>query len=471
MAGKKRCRIIANDCFEVTSDQISHVDYIIMNPPFSNADKHILHVYDIAPPKCKIISLLNTRTLKNLHSESRQRLANLVGENGSREDLGEAFSSAERETDVEVSLIKIVKRGEGYEEEFHDFFMEDEAEAQTGPGVMSYNVIRDIVNRYVEAVKIFDKQLETAAQLNYLTKEFLREKIDYSVSVDRADVPVTRNNFKKELQKAGWLYLFEKMNMEKYLTKGLKDELNKFVEKQASVPFTMRNIYKMFEIVVGTNAGRMDKAILEVFESVTRHSADNQYNIEGWKTNSHYMLNQRFILNCIVSRDNKEVKPYWWSNGNFQMVEDLNKALCFLTGKNYSDMISLETFMRNKYFLIKDGAFLNDPEFEYDIKISSNKLGEWNGIETQQKKIYGSEIYERTLEWGQWTEWGFFRIKPYKKGTMHFEFLDENVWALFNQKVASLRGWNLPEQKTKTKYQQRQAGEDKQRKGYARKVA
>jgi hypothetical protein len=40
---------------------------------------------------------------------------------------------------------------------------------------------------------------------------------------------------------------------------------------------------------------------------------------------------------------------------------------------------------------------------------------------------------------------GFFRIRGYKKGTMHFEFLDEEVWAKFNQAVADIRGWHLPQ--------------------------
>ncbi|WP_438823232.1 DUF4942 domain-containing protein, partial [Prevotella histicola] len=41
----------------------------------------------------------------------------------------------------------------------------------------------------------------------------------------------------------------------------------------------------------------------------------------------------------------------------------------------------------------------------------------------------------------------YFRIKAFKKGTMHFEFLDENIWMKFNQEVAKLRGWVLPKRK------------------------
>ena len=38
---------------------------------------------------------------------------------------------------------------------------------------------------------------------------------------------------------------------------------------------------------------------------------------------------------------------------------------------------------------------------------------------------------------------GFFRIRGYKKGTMHFEFLDEDVWNKFNYEVARIKGWQL----------------------------
>ena len=41
----------------------------------------------------------------------------------------------------------------------------------------------------------------------------------------------------------------------------------------------------------------------------------------------------------------------------------------------------------------------------------------------------------------------FFRIKAFKKGTMHFEFLDEDIWMKFNQTVAKLRGWSLPKKR------------------------
>ncbi len=39
---------------------------------------------------------------------------------------------------------------------------------------------------------------------------------------------------------------------------------------------------------------------------------------------------------------------------------------------------------------------------------------------------------------------------------MHFEFTDEEIWAKFNQRVAKLKGYPLPE-KTKQKAERRAA--------------
>jgi hypothetical protein len=50
---------------------------------------------------------------------------------------------------------------------------------------------------------------------------------------------------------------------------------------------------------------------------------------------------------------------------------------------------------------------------------------------------------------GEWYTWGFFRFRAYKKGTVHFEFLDEEVWAAVNARYARIKGQVLPEQLAK----------------------
>ena len=455
-----KCRIIADDFLTLTSDQVSHVDFIIMNPPFSRAADHINHAWKITPPGGKLIALCNSETIKNKYSKSREELGEAINRYGNAVDLGDCFSDSERKTGVNVSMVILDKPGENTNE-FEGFFMEEDTEEKTGPGLMSYNVVRDLVNRYVGAIKIFDEQLETATRLRTLTKGFYGKKLGFQVTQDQA--PIERNEFKKGMQKAGWMWIFSKLNMDKYATKGLKEDINKFVETQQNIPFTMRNIYKMLEIVLATTGQRMDKAILEVFDRVTSYHDDNKQGLPGWKTNSHYLLTRRFIMPNLT-----EVA---WGGGikanysnNFALVEDLLKALCYVTGDNYDDMIELNQFLRYRYFLVtEDGKFVreykDDPSMAHVKTCSDDK----ERLNWHKENLPGSKILEVDKQWGQWFEWSYFRIRAYKKGTIHFEFKDEDVWARFNQRVAKIKGYPLPEKKAQTAYQERQNGRKPQK--------
>ena len=412
-----KCSIICNDFLTVTSNMISHIDMMIMNPPFSVDEKHILHAYEIAPAGCVILSLCNFTTVDNPYTQERKRLKRIIEENGSYENWGDCFSNAERKTNVEIAFVKLQKPGVNYNTEFEGFYLSEEKEDQEN-GIMSYNFVRDLVNRYIGVVKIYDEQLEAAVKMNNLTSGFFSTKMGMTIT-ENGKV-VSRNEFKKEMQKAGWNFIFNKMNMQKYSTKGLKEDINKFVEKQTSVPFTMKNIYLMLEIVIGTAESRMDKAILEVFDKLTTHYHDNRFNVEGWKTNSNYLVNQKFILDWMVESNWGNGMRIKYSSSNAEKVEDFNKALCFITGRNYDEIGSMYNF--------------------FSRELPGNK--------------YPREYMK--FDFGVWYEFGFFKVKGYKKGTMHFEFLDTDVWGKFNQHVARLKGYPLFEYKEQTKWQKKQ---------------
>jgi predicted RNA methylase len=227
-----KCTLIAKDFLLVESHHVSHIDLIVMNPPFSADDKHILHAFHIAPPGCKIIALCNRATIKNDYSKTRQELVAHIENFGTVEDLGQCFSTAERKTDVAVALIRLLKPGAGYNTEFDGFFMEDEHEDQAN-AIMPYNFIRDLVNRYVGAIKIYDQQLEAAVKMNNLTDGFYGSAI--AMTITEEGKPKARNEYKKDLQKAAWNYIFHKLNMQKYATRGLKEDINKFVEQQGHI--------------------------------------------------------------------------------------------------------------------------------------------------------------------------------------------------------------------------------------------
>lgn len=418
-----KCSIIADDFFTLKSENVSHVDVIIMNPPFSNADKHILHAYTIAPPGCHIVALCNVETLNENRGRFGTRLEFLtVVENfGTWQDLGSVFDVAERKTNVSVGMVSIHKPGEQKNNEFEGFFLDDETEVQ-GNGIMSYNLIRDLVNRYVAAVKIFDEQLDAAVKMNQLTGTFYSSNISMSISEDNK--PKKRNEFKKDLQKSAWTFIFKKMDLTKFATRGLREDINNFVEKQTHIPFTMKNIYRMIDIVIGTRGQQMDKAILEAFENITRHTDENRYGVPGWKTNSHYLLTKKFIMPYLIEVD------YGGGMGichrSYEKLDDLVKALCFLSGENYDNIRSIW-------------------EWFHDYTPETKHLPSYQQVRLKR-------------DFGTWYDYAFFRIKGYKKGTMHLEFTDENLWGKFNQHVAKLKGYPLFEYREQTNYQKKQTG-------------
>lgn len=447
-----KSKLLKADFMQVESFEVSHIDYIVMNPPFSMDVEHICHAFNIAPPGCKIIALCAASRLGNTYTTSRRQLSTIIENYGRFEALGSCFSEAERKTNVDVCLIYLQKPGASYNTEFEGFFMEEEVEEKQENGLMSYNLVRDFVNRYVAAVKIYDQQLSAGIQLNNLLSGFYGSGIGFQCTSNQA--PISRNEFKKDLQKSGWQFIFSKMNMKKYATRGLKEDINKFVEQQQNVPFTMRNIYKMLEIVIATSEQRMDKAILEVFDKLTEHHHDNRHNIEGWKTNSHYLVNQRFILPNMCPVDK-------WHTGNklcnaygsyFDFMEDLLKALCYISGDNYDNFADLSNFIRYPYRLKNEaGEFYKN---EYGVENFSNweTANSRRGFLLEKGKVYNIE--QDLIEYGTWFEWAYFRVKAFKKGTMHFEFKDQELWGKFNQRVAKLKGYPLFEAKMKTTSQQ-----------------
>lgn len=422
MIVRNKCRLLAMDFLSVQSPDVSHINLIVMNPPFSAEEKHILHAWEIAPPGCHIISLCNDKVISSLDTESKREITRLFSSYGHSDYFGDCFSDAERKTGVDVSCIYLTKP-KIEEEDFSEYFsMEEDFEEQQGEGIVTYDFVRDIVGRYVTAVKTFDDILSVSTKMKSLTSHITQHQVNFGAfkaDYKETKVYVTKEEYRKQLQKDCWLHLFGLMKMNKYLTKGVREEINKFVEQQTEIPFTMTNVYKMAQMVVGTHGDRMKKVLIEAFDQICGFSwRENCTGGEHWKTNSDYMINRRFIHPWIcesVSYGSKYETVHISYRGD-EKVEDIIRALCYMTATNYDDIQPLRNFIQNT---------------------SGDKAKDYNGVESWAWK-------GNSMQWGQWYEWGFFRIRGYKKGTMHFEFLDEKIWEQFNKYVSEFRGWRLP---------------------------
>lgn len=485
IAASKAHEFIGNDFFELKAEDISHVQFIIMNPPFSNADKHIQHAYNIAPDGCVILSLLNWETVnKSNYSRSRIKLLSLIEEYGLKENLGDVFSSAERKTGIDIGFIQLFKP-KGKEDEFADYLFSDEEEPEFHEsGLIQYSYIRDIVGRYIKGCQMFENVMLISNEINDTIKPLGGGfSLSFSAIEEREDrCSIDYKTYKKKLQKSAWRAIFREMKMEKYLTRSTLADVNKFVEQQANKPFSMKNISAMISVIVGTHGSRMNKVIEETFDWLTERHSDNRHSVEGWKTNSMYMVNKKFIAPYMgVGRHYNGGHPEvsWSSTGH--QIDDLVKAICFITGKNYNNYKSIREFFeadveinenyKNTIILAAKETGLSENTCRFwhsnfkHYKSNSDKDRLHRHLKMQWTTAYNEEEVNKMCEfydnhnipssyfeketttykeWGKWYEWTFFKIKVFKKGTFHCQFLDEKVWEMFNKAAVKAKGWQLP---------------------------
>ena len=426
---------LKNDFFDVQPEEISHIDCIIMNPPFSNADKHILHAWKIAPSGCEIISLCNMETLDNQYSYTRNELKEIIHKNGNSENINNAFSSAERKTNIDIALIKLYKPKSDDDFEFDGYFDLNEEYENQDNGIIRYNEIQEIVSRYVSAVKMFNTAMESANKINDLIEPINKTSDSITFGAYQNKNFIDRNTFKKQLQIKAWKSIFNKLDMNRFVTKSVYEEINKFVEKQSNVPFTLNNIYKMLDMIIGTHKGRMEKILVDTFDRICRCSNKNSSAGEKWKTNSDYKVNQKFIIPITLSS---------WSNSlhiGYYYEEDLNdilKAFCFISGKQFQGYKYVsESDLKKSYLGYKHNSDRHRIKYKQYKRL----------FDTDSVDFY---LKQRECETGSWYQLNeFIKFKIYKKGTIHFQFTDLDVWNRFNTEVARIKGWALPKQTDK----------------------
>lgn len=425
----KHATIINDDFFNVKSENISHVDLIVMNPPFSNADKHILHAWEIAPEGVEIIALCNWETINNSYSRSRWQLNNIINNYGESMNLGRVFNDAERNTNVEIGLIRLFKpKISG--NDLDDFYYDLDNDIDHN-GVIRYNEIRAVVNIYLSAVKCFDEveaisdKLYKSTNVELFDNNGNKHKLSFgnrlSFTAGYNESFTTKKEFSKAFQMECWNYIFDRVNIQKYITKGVMEDINKFINSRKNYPFTMKNITKMLDIIIGTRDNIMNRAIEEAVDNFTKHTHENRFRVEGWKTNSGYLLNKKFIINNFanISYRKLQIKDYYYP---YEKFIDLIKALSYILGKDYSKLKSIQSASALKN---EEGQFITS-----DGKITN--------------EVYKAHKYN-DFEPNKWYDWEFFEFKVFKKGTAHFKFKDLNDWATLNRAYAKIKGQVLPE--------------------------
>ncbi|SKA09560.1 protein of unknown function [Cetobacterium ceti] len=399
---EKKYTILGDDFLKFKPDHI--FDVILMNPPFDNGVKHLLKAWEISEEGTQIRCLLNRESIENPCTKEKKLLLNIIqNNNGEIEYLGNCFKNGERKTNVEIVLIKLQNKTKRkkFQFNFNEFQKEEiNIEELNINQLAKIDILQNLEDRYISVKKLIEEYLVLKNKL-----EFYLDGIMDKYTVDTL-LAKSFNNKNREreyeeiignIRNRFWQVIFSKTKLEEKMTSNVKKDFFGNKKEYSIMPFTVENVNKLLEILIQNSKHIFQNCIEEIFDYLTAYYPENRVHIEGWKTNERWMVGRKFILpNMINWLDLKYVKSNIIKSLDYTKADklrDLEKVLCNLIGK---DIMRIKTIEQT----IKEG-----------------------------------------IEFSKWYKSEFFRFKVFKKGTIHFEFLDEKIWNQFNNRACEGKKW------------------------------
>lgn len=415
----KGYQLIASNWLEFKDNYF--FDYIIMNPPFKDGAKHLLHAIDLAR-KTHIACILNAETLRNPHTAERKHLLNQIEKYGTFAYHDAEFVDAERKTKVEVAIVWLYIEQDMGDFEF-SFKDEEKIEMDMNFNIESNAIARqDMIGnmniRYGEVMNSYKELLFYQARFDHF-KGLFKQENDLNYDTKEEFIPQDGSPEKKymgvavNLKIAMWKTVIGKMDMRKYMSHKVSENFDKFIQQQANMAFTKDNIEDFLVMIMSNRKNIWDQAVVDVFEKLTRYYDENRNFQEGWKTNDKYKINRKVILpnwcEWGASYESTAQKKEWGAkfSVNYQkesMYNDLDKCMAYLAGHTLMDYTTINYHLRERF----------------------EQIG----------KIYPGEAFDNSP-----IQSAYFNIRFYKKGTVHLEFKDKKLWDLFNMTACSHLDW------------------------------
>lgn len=407
---------VVHDDF-LTFRTFKEYDLIVMNPPFSNGDKHLLKALDMQKDGGGIICILNAETIRNPYSLSRQELLRqLETYQADISFFKGAFEQAERKTSVEVAVIKVaIPKKEKISRIFTELKTADYADEkqQEETGLCVNDFVKATVKRYeleVQAgISLIREYQAMAPHIMSSLKENPYAKPLIQLKVNGED-DFTINDYVKKVRNKYWTALFQDSRFTNGMTSNLLDEYHKKVITLADYDFSLYNIYTI-QLEMSKNLTKgIEDCIIGLFDELSyQYSYTNEFskNIQfynGWKTNKCWIINKKVILpfydawSFVGRYDPASYKV-------FKKLSDIEKALDYLNG-NASNEGALQEQLR-----------------------AARKAN-------QTKKI----------------PLRYFTVTFYKKGTCHIEFTNLELLKKLNIFGSQKKGW-LPSAYGKKSYE------------------
>lgn len=420
----KKYRVAASDF--LLWDAQTRYDLIMMNPPFQNGDRHLLHALDLMQHGGQIVCLLNASTLDNAESPARRDLVQRLEKyKATIKVIPGAFKEAERKADVDVALIYVNIP----KEKQSGFTLDELRMAASLPrcDIESEQLavgdpIEALVQRYQVEARIGLKLLDECDKLGAMLGDNEDNKI-IRVSVASAEIAKAESNnqnglkyaslqnwYVRELRSRYWAKLFGSPEMRRLMTKQVQDEWVAKLYELRAYDFTMPNILQIQKDLAAGLVQSVDEAILRMFDKLTyQHSMERNGNVHyynGWKTNKAARINKKVIV-AIYGLYDPRWGGSWWAYKSYEFLEELEKIFTYLDegrtdGANCRDIVSKVldksydgSKIHCKYFDLefkKKGSvhvFFTNPGLLKKLNIFGGRKKQW------LPPCYGQKDYDR----------------------------------------------------------------------------
>lgn len=354
--------VVGHDFLKMQSAKV--YSHILMNPPFSGGIDHVLHAWNILGSG-EVSAIINAETIRNPFSKKRKLLLKLIEDHGSVTLIDDAFAKengVKRSADVDIAVVYLRKKGEDFnfsfgckEDEQGEIELDDSNSNSTAVG-LPVSVIQSYVNVFNSAVKSLEFSTHAAnaaskyaellgvSVLQQISQEQARKSGDEDFKIDTCfssseEVRTAFSNGYSELKSRAWTSILRYSEIEKKLSSKNKERLFKEFENISKLEFTVENIHSF---LLGFSYSRQEldnDMLLQVFDKISAYHPENRLYYKGWKSNGWHRLNafqvkpKRFILPLSANFNYIDYEK-------IETIKDLDKAFCYLDGKQYSDTIN-----------------------------------------------------------------------------------------------------------------------------------
>ena len=299
-------RVVGEDFFDYST--VKKYDAVLMNPPFSEGDKHLLRAISLLERNGggQIVCLLNENTIKNPYSRSRKELQRKLDKYGAQyEYLRGAFRKAERQTDVDTVIVWLTVPEPPVRSRIMDYLKKARAETESGP------LTREVARRGTNWIEqmVMDFEMDAAATIRFLREyEGIRGHLHglyLNIDGTKTDA-ITSYTINRQLKEVREHYWRKLLNDSRFamvvgkMTSTMRDEYDRNITVFSNCDFSRDNIKLLVNEIQGQLNMGLKAEMLKLFDTFTsydlRHDSDHIHYYNGWKTNKCYKVGKKVIV-------------------------------------------------------------------------------------------------------------------------------------------------------------------------------